>query len=373
MNLATVGDLAAEVVRRYVLESGYENFYDYWQDHKGRNYSVSWLALRLRRAWGPRDLDRAGIDNLHSEIIRLPAPDRRWAVLWLGTLPSPNHVVRPYTSEEMVQTATELGREALLQFLDGQIQCADPDLRPRKDPVYLELEQSLRVFVLKHSAQFLAEKDREFLLQEKFSRSVWYSIGAAQLDPRHASSILHAAFERFNQKMDDYNRALLVLALWNLETNQEIRFILRWATDSMRPLATNSCVMPTSKRTPSRCSPPSSVIRGLIRWNGTPWTTLFGWFVAGLAQMSSAWISKAGRNLKTPKSATPRWRNAVAAFDRRSRSGYRTNPLFPLLGDPRTKAISDDNFSEGRLNVKSNPMSSAHFMLRLPMVDPLLP
>jgi hypothetical protein len=220
----TVGDLAAEVVRRYVLEFGYANFNDYWQDHKDRNYSVSWFALRLRRAWGPRDLDRASIDNLRSEIARLPSPDRQWTVLWLGTLPSPNHVVRPYTPDEMVQNATELGREALRQFLDGQIQSTDPDLRPRKDPVYLESLQALRVFVLKHSAQFLAEKDRDFLLQEKFSRSVWYSIGAAQLDPRHASSILHAAYERFNEKMDDYNRALLVLALWNLVRNRETTF-----------------------------------------------------------------------------------------------------------------------------------------------------
>jgi hypothetical protein len=224
----TVGDLAWEVVGRYLNESGYSEFSDYWEAHKNRNYCVSWFALRLRRAWGPRNLDRSSIDLLRSEIAHLPPPDRQWTVLWLGTLPSPNKVVRPYTSDDLIRNAAELGHEAILQFLDGRIQSADPDLRAREDPVYRESFHALQTFVLKHSPQLLAETDRDFLLQEKFSRSVWYPVGAAQLDRKNASRILHTAYEGFNKQMDDYNRAVLVMALWNLEGDRETGFILDW-------------------------------------------------------------------------------------------------------------------------------------------------
>jgi hypothetical protein len=75
-----------------------------------------------------------------------------------------------------------LGQEALLQLLSGHFQSTDPDLRARKDPGYTESLQALQTFILKHSPQLLAEKDRDFLLQEKFVHFVWYSIGAAKLD-----------------------------------------------------------------------------------------------------------------------------------------------------------------------------------------------
>jgi hypothetical protein len=37
---STVGGLASEVVNRYLSESGYTNFSDYWMDHKDRRYCV---------------------------------------------------------------------------------------------------------------------------------------------------------------------------------------------------------------------------------------------------------------------------------------------------------------------------------------------
>ena len=224
----TVGDLAREVVSRYLQESGYTSFSDYWKDHQHRSYSVSWFAMRLRHVWGPSDPDRAGIDGLRREITRLPAPDRQWTILWLGTLPSPNDVARPYTPDQLVSTASELSHEAMLQLLNGQIQSVDPDLRVRKDSIYSLSLQALQTFVLKHSPQLLAVTDRDFLIQERFGHSVWYAVGAAQLDRSKASSILHAAFQRLNGRMDDYNRAVLVMALWNLEGHRETPFIIDW-------------------------------------------------------------------------------------------------------------------------------------------------
>jgi hypothetical protein len=136
--------------------------------------------------------------------------------------------VRPYAEGEQARNAAELGHDAMLQLLDGHIQSTDPDLRSRQDPVYSESLQALQTFVLRHSPQLLAETDRDFLLQEKFGRFPWYSIGAAQLDRKNASKILHAAYERFDRTWDDYNRAVLVLALWNLQGQREIGFILNW-------------------------------------------------------------------------------------------------------------------------------------------------
>src|ERR1700688_4099302 len=119
---------------------------------------------------------------LRHEISQLPSPDRQWTVLWLGTLPNPNKVVRPYTEDDLIRNATELGHEALLQLLSGHFQSTDPDLRARKNPAYSESLQALQTFILSHSPQLLAEADRDFLLQDKFGHFVWYSIGAAQLD-----------------------------------------------------------------------------------------------------------------------------------------------------------------------------------------------
>ena len=143
-------------------------------------------------------------------------------------MPNPNDVVRPYTPFELVRNASELGHEAMIGLLNGQIKSADPDLRARQDFVYSESLQALQTFVLKGSSQLLAETDRGFLLQEKFSRFVRYPIAAAQLDRKSAASILHAAFQRFDGHLDDYNRAVLAMALWNLEGQRETRFILDW-------------------------------------------------------------------------------------------------------------------------------------------------
>jgi hypothetical protein len=103
-----------------------------------------------------------------------------------------------------------------------------PDLRARQDPVYTESLQALQTFVLKHSPKLLLDSDRDFLLQDKFARSVWYPIGAAQLGRKSAVQILHTAYLRFDGKWDDYSRATLAMALWNLEGPREAGFILNW-------------------------------------------------------------------------------------------------------------------------------------------------
>ena len=226
--LSTVGAVASEVVNRYLSEAGYANFSDYWKDHKDRGYSVSWYALRLRRIWAVDRLNHPSMDDLQREISQLPYPDRQWTVLWLGTLPNPNNVVRPYSDDEMIRNAKELGHENLIGLLDGDLQSIDPDLRTRTDAVYRESLQAMQTLVLKHSPELLAETDGGFLFQEKFAHSVWYAIGAAQLDRENADRILRASYEQFDGKWDDYNRATLAMAMWNLKGQQATNFIMDW-------------------------------------------------------------------------------------------------------------------------------------------------
>lgn len=227
---STVGDLATEVVRAYIGEAGYQNFSEYWEHHKNRSYSLSWFALRLRRerSRDPRNPDRFKMEALRNEVARLPAPDRQWTVLWLGTLPNPNNPPSLYSTDELLASAGELGHDTVIELLGGRIRSSDPDLRPRQDPVYAESLEVLQTFVLKHSPQLLAKTDRDFLLQEKFHRSVWYAIGAAQVNPGNAAKILHASFQRFDGKTDDYSRAVLAMALWDLLGDSETRFIADW-------------------------------------------------------------------------------------------------------------------------------------------------
>jgi hypothetical protein len=225
---STVGGLATQVVFRYLTQAGYANFGDYWKDHKDRKYSISWYVLRLRRIWSFDQLNHPSMDDLRTGISQLPDPDRQWTILWLGTLPNPNRVARPYSDNELIRNAKELGHEKLISVLDGHLQSTDPDLRSRTDAPYRESLQAMQTFVLKHSPELLAENDGGFLLQEKFARSVWYAIGAAQLDRKNADHILRASYGRFDGKQGDYSRATLAMAMWDLEGKQATNFILDW-------------------------------------------------------------------------------------------------------------------------------------------------
>src|SRR5437899_4679519 len=99
----TVGDLAMEVVRRYLSEAGYASFADYWKDHKDRNYSLSWFALRLQRVWSVNYLNHPSMDALRHEISQLASPDSQWNVLWRGTLSKPNYIYWHYSQDQVLR------------------------------------------------------------------------------------------------------------------------------------------------------------------------------------------------------------------------------------------------------------------------------
>jgi hypothetical protein len=110
----TVGDLAGEVVHRYLEVSGDKSFSEYWANYKDRSYSAAWFILELRRAWDPFDPAHSGLDEIRSEIAHMPSPDRQWTVLCLGTLSNPNPVTYPYSEDDLLLASAELGHERLI-------------------------------------------------------------------------------------------------------------------------------------------------------------------------------------------------------------------------------------------------------------------
>src|SRR5258708_23506232 len=68
----TVGDLAGEVVHRYLEVSGDKNFSDYLARYKDRQYSAAWFIMELRRAWDPFNPTHSGLDAIRGEVAHLP-------------------------------------------------------------------------------------------------------------------------------------------------------------------------------------------------------------------------------------------------------------------------------------------------------------
>jgi len=135
----------------------------------------------------------------------------------------------------------------MIGLLNGQIKSADPDLRARQDSFIRESLQALQTFVLKASSQLWADTDCWVSSTRKIQPLCLVSHRCCPTRRKSAASILHAAFQRFDGHFDDYNRAVLAMALWNLEGQRETRFILdwfynarRWAPDYTLPHATYS-------------------------------------------------------------------------------------------------------------------------------------
>jgi hypothetical protein len=233
----TVGDLAGEVIRRYLEVSGYTNFSDYWERYKGRGYSAGWFILKLRRAWDPFEPAHPGLDAIRSEIALLPAPDRQWTVLCLGTISSPNRVVYPYSESEVLRAGEELGHDALIHLLDGQIRSSDPAFAAPKESThydpYWEWSQAMQTFVLLHARNLLSSPDADLLLQHaaperevKNSREStyreWWPIAAASLEPESSTAILDEAEKRWPQS------ANIPLARWRIQGRSSLANVLLW-------------------------------------------------------------------------------------------------------------------------------------------------
>src|SRR5271170_2512329 len=231
----TVGDVAREVIHPYLEVSGYTNFSDYWAHYGERKYSVAWFALDLGRAWDVFDLARPELEAIRSQVAQLPAPDRQWTILCLGTISSPNNVTYPYSEDDLLHAASELDHDALIGLLDGRIQSSDPALAARTNPAHYEPYwgwlQAMQNFVLLHARDLLQSSDADLLLhlaspesEAKNSAGSGYRwlIAAASLRPKSSTPILDEAEKRWPESPD------VPLARWQVQGPASLPSVLRW-------------------------------------------------------------------------------------------------------------------------------------------------
>lgn len=239
----TVGDLAGEVVHRYLEVSGDQSFSNYWARYKGRDYSAVWFILELRRAWDPFDQADSGIDAIRREVALVPSPDRQWTILCLGTLSSPNRVTYPYSEDEVLRTAAELAHDRLIQLIEGRIRSTDPAFAPPQDSSsynpYWERLQAMQIFVLSHAKTLLRSSDADVLLQFprsdamnknswELSYGEWWPIAAAGVKPERSTEILDEAQKRWPES------ANIPLARWRIQGPPSLPDVLDWFNQPRR-------------------------------------------------------------------------------------------------------------------------------------------
>ena len=143
------------------------------------------------------------------------------------------------TENELVGMCKRLGPDKLLLLLQSKIPSDDPDLQPRASNNWPY--QAMVLFVLRHADDLLRPADSDALLAcERFERepqkrrlhdptiTALWAVAAARLQPAKASTILHAAMERFQGQFDANERSTICIALWQLAGEPESQYLLDW-------------------------------------------------------------------------------------------------------------------------------------------------
>jgi hypothetical protein len=173
---------------------------------------------------------------VRKRIDKLTPDERTWILLWLNGESGSDALV---AEEELVEACKTVGPDKLLLMLQRKIPSDDPDLQPRSNNNWLY--RRMQLFVLGHARQLLRPNDSKALLTcERWERDYqkhgigdptitpWWAVASAHLEPKNASPILHAAFERFQGEFDSEEQAIICVALWHLCGKPEINFIKDW-------------------------------------------------------------------------------------------------------------------------------------------------
>ncbi len=246
----TVGEVAGQMIGFYLWLVGIDlqernptpaEFKSYWDARKDRSHCASWYGVQLARAsqrtWPVARERTERIRAVRAKIDKLPAVERAWVLLWLLEQPGCDILV---SDEELVAAAKQLGPDRLLGLLRREADTDDPDWRhPQKQGTWLYMLATR--FVLKNAGKLLRPEDAQTLLNYEFQElqsvskgnispnlTAFWAIGAAQLQPAKAKTILHDAFGRYQASYQKRDRTQLGLALWRTGGLAESKFLLDW-------------------------------------------------------------------------------------------------------------------------------------------------
>lgn len=172
----SVGDVAKQMLGKYMLAAGmkewraptFGDWATYDSRHRDRPYSLSQLVLRLSRISGMqspfREDRRPMLLDFRKELDRLPPDDRNLYLLWLCHGDPDFDGGRVLATEgELVDAAKRLGRQKLLQIVDGRPPGNDPDLPANEDWRSQRRYRTVVSFILAHADRLFTRADEPFL------------------------------------------------------------------------------------------------------------------------------------------------------------------------------------------------------------------
>lgn len=249
----TVADVARPMIDLYLRAGGFKwgakdttrsEFQNYWAARSNRTHCASWFYVEYDRAiHGTHPPQADSYDRVRAvrgRIDELPPDDRAWVLLWLSGDIASGDWGSPLVSEkELVEACKLLGPVKLMLMLQDKIPSDDPDLQSRRS--YNDRYRQMVRFVLAHAKDLLREEDSAALLDraswhreqsrknfhEAMLTPLW-AIGAATLNPRQASNILHAAWLNFQHEYQLWDRAMLAVAVWTIVGEPELQFLGDW-------------------------------------------------------------------------------------------------------------------------------------------------
>lgn len=210
----------------------------YWKERRDRDYCFAWWLAALRSATGlvtPFQVERADrVMALRAKLDAVPEPDRQWYLLLLA---DPER--HPLVGEaERLALAQGIGRQPLLDFLQGIPPLDDPDLNGRH--LHDEVRRRLMVFVLEHAKVLLESADADILLQawrkqrEVGDRNVfhlndtYWLTAAMALMPARAQAFAQEGLEFYRAPHfhAQNQRARLYRGLWLAQGDQVLQQVL---------------------------------------------------------------------------------------------------------------------------------------------------
>ena len=213
------------------------DFADYWKKYAGRDHAASWFAVRMKRA--TRQITpiqpeyQPDIQRVIVNMKALPLPERAWVELYV-LAPAGWYEFEAAdliaTDSDLIAMIKKLNHSALLRFLRRQPVSDDPDLLLDKDkPQFVKMSN----FILRHADELLRPEDADPLLACEYVQHdsggidpAW-AIGAALVQPKRASDILHHALARETRSYETA-AGTLAGALWRIRGPAEMNFLVNW-------------------------------------------------------------------------------------------------------------------------------------------------